>query len=249
MKSLFLKNFIAICISLCAFNCMAQSLGEKLHIGIGFGPMRYYGDIYSEYTQFSMAGNLRYELNDHFYLKGQITLGSVGASDQGSARQTLHPFRSNIQEISIMPEYDLLNMNEGKKWTPYVFIGLGYFHYKPFYYEYNEDTKRYDKIDGSTDPNYKLSSVPRKLNIPLGGGFKFALNDNIRLFAEGNFRLTPTDEIDAYQYKSSSYKNDVYYNFLFGVTFRLGGDYSRQKSGKSGGGSKRNLQNCPPVYL
>lgn len=243
MNSVFFKSLLTICVTFCLFNTKAQTLGEKLHIGIGFGPMRYYGDIYSEYTQFSMAGNLSYELSDHFYLKGQITLGSVGASDQGTQRNPNHPFRSNIQEISIMPEFNLLNMNEGSKWTPYIFVGVSYFHYKPFYDTYNDKTTRYDRS------YYTLSSAPRKLNIPFGGGIKYGISDNIRLFAEGNFRLTPTDEIDAFQAKSSSIKNDVYYNFLFGVTFRLGGDYSSHKSGKSGGKNRKNLQNCPPVYL
>ncbi|QES87959.1 DUF6089 family protein [Rhizosphaericola mali] len=243
MKSLFFQCTFALLSMLIISQVHGQSFSEKLHLGIGFGPMRYYGDIYSEYTQFSVAGNIRYELNDHFYIKGQVTFGSVGASDQGSERQQLHPFRSNIQEISIMPEFDLLNMNEGSKWTPYIFAGVGYFHYTPFYYEYNDVTKRYDKY------NYDLASVPRKINIPFGGGIKYAITDNIRLFGEGNFRLTNTDEIDGYQFKSSSIKNDVYYNFLFGVTFRLGGDYSSHRSQKSSGHSRRNLQNCPPVYL
>ncbi len=240
-------------LGLCFFitsRAFSQTFWEKSHIGVGFGAMKYMGDIPRPFTKFAIQGSYTYELTDHINIRGQAFFGSLGASDNPSivnpAMDRPHPFETRIQEASILGEYNLLNMNDGKKWTPYGFIGIGFFHFTPYYTQYDAATNRYN------DYGYPITSS-KKLNIPFGGGFKYALTDNIRLFAEGSFRYTTTDEIDGYvptMYPgyTRAKANDYFYSLMLGVTFRLGGDYSRKDGGSGSGKSKFSDRKCPPVY-
>lgn len=215
----------------------SQTFWDKSHVGIGVGGMQYLGDIPHPFTRFAFQGSYTYELTDHINLRGQAFFGSLGARDNPNRN---HSFDTRIQEVSILGEYNLFNMNEGKKWTPYGFIGVGLFHFAPYYTA--QDGKDYGWP----------TSANKKLNIPFGAGLKFALTDKIRLFGEGNFRYTTTDEIDGYQPTDNpSYKrakiNDYFFSMTFGLTFRLGGS-SHGDGGSDKVRSRYNSKSCPPVY-
>ena len=244
------KNILLLTIffSFLYFNAKSQSFWEKSHIGVGIGVTRYQGDIPMPYNKFIIQGNYTYELTNHINIRGQLAFGSLGASDdnniQDKSMDRPHAFNTRIQEVSILGEYNLFSMNDGKKWTPYGFIGLGFFHFVPYRTIYDDKSKRF------VDDPWPVSST-KKLDIPFGLGFRFALTDNIRLFVEGNYRYTTTDEIDGYQPTSyTQYKrakaNDYFLSGVVGVSFRLGGDYKSHNNG--GGKSKHNNRNCPPVY-
>ncbi|MFT4203637.1 MAG: DUF6089 family protein [Chitinophagaceae bacterium] len=235
----------------------SQTFWEKSHLGIGVGAMQYNGDLRNTYTKFAIQGNYTYELTDHFNLRGQVFFGSVGASDGDTPpfenewtdeangirnpEARPHPFNSQIQEASILGEYNLYNMNDGKKWTPYVFAGLGYFHYNPYYTWYSTSDNRYYNYRWATEGSHQ------RINIPFGGGIRYGLTDDIRLNLEGNFRYTTTDEIDAYPPPTRDWSKtkDYFFSVTFGISFRLGGDYHKKSDGKS---SKFNDRKCPPVY-
>ncbi|PZP41935.1 MAG: hypothetical protein DI598_17595, partial [Pseudopedobacter saltans] len=219
----------------------------KSHIAVGVGAMQYQGDIPKPFTRFAIQGSYTYELTDHINLRGQLAFGSLGATDNPAIVNPdmgrPHPFDTRIQEISLLGEYNLFNLNDGKKWTPYGFIGLGFIHYQPYFTEYDANTNRY------VNYGYPISSS-KKLHVPFGLGLKFALNDNIRLFAEANYRYTTSDEIDGYQPTNyAGYTrakvNDYFLSGVIGVSFRLGGDYSSKSGGNK---SKYNSKDCPPVY-
>ena len=231
---------------------MGQSFLEKSHIGMGVGAMKYRGDIRDPYTKFAFQGNYTYELTDHLHIRAQAFLGSVGASDASTpifagtdgngSYSRPHPFNSRIQEASLLVEYSLLNMNGGSKWTPYVFAGVGMFHYTPYYTVYDPNTNRYN------DYKYYATDKRNKPNIPFGGGIRYGLTDNIRLNLETNVRYTTTNDLDGYNPPKDG--KDFYYSFTFGISFRLGGDYSSKTNAGKGSRSKsRNGKNCPPVYL
>lgn len=245
-----MKNVALSLICTLLFSCLfhkgfAQSFWEKSHLGIGAGVMQFQGDIKNPSTKFALQGMYTYELTGHINIRGQLFFGSLGATDASSPPYQLgsysrpHPFHTAIQEASLLGELNLFNLNDGKKWTPYGFIGIGYFHYRP-------------KKDDGTD--WGIKDVPRKLNVPFGLGLKFALSDNIRLFAEGNYRYTTTDEVDGYQptdipsYRGSKI-NDYYLSGTIGLTFRLGGDYRGSRNGGGRSKSSSGRKGCPPVYL
>lgn len=243
----FRLSFVFILLLSCFQKGFGQSFWEKSHIGIGVGAMKYRGDIRDPYTQFVFQGNYTYELTNHISLRGQAVFGSVGASDASTSAiqyQNIlfnrpHPFRSKIQEASLLVEYNLLNINESSKWTPYIFGGMGYFHYSPYHIEYNQATNRFDKVP------YFATDKRNKVSVPFGGGIKYALNENIRLNMEVNVRYTSTNDLDGYNPPNDG--KDFFYTGTVGVSFRLGGDYSRKNSGGKSKSSSR--KDCPPVYL
>lgn len=224
----------------------SQSLWEKSSIGIGIGGIKYSGDIPNEFTKLAFQGFYSYKLTDHISLRGQFAIGTVGARDNGNINSPMgrpHPFESRIQEASILGEYNFLNLQE-YKWTPYVLAGIGFFHFQPFFTQYDPTTNR------NQDYGYSVSSN-KKWSFPIGLGFKYAITDKIGLFVEGSFRYTNTDEIDGYQptdfpiYKKAKV-NDFFGTGTAGITFNLGGNANNDGGGKRS--SKYNSNRCPPVY-
>jgi len=246
LKIIVRSFFLLILASLYWQNSFGQSFLERSHLGVGFGGMKYYGDIPGSYTKFAFQGNFTYELTDHFNLRVQGFWGSVGASGESNGKTYVNQngdsidFHSKVKEASLLVEYNLLNMNEGSKWTPYVFAGIGYFHYDPYQIRYNADDNRFYERH-YWHGYYKSNS----LAIPFGAGIKYGLTDNIRLSLEANVRYANTNYLDAYNTPPNNGK-DMYYSGIIGISFRLGGDYSSRNGG--GRASRNNRNNCPPVY-
>ncbi len=219
----------------------SQNFWGKSHVGVGVGALSYSGDILNPKTKLALQGNYTYELTDHFNVRGQLSFGNIGATDASAPNYSSpanplyarpHPFKSKIQDVSLLVEYNLLNMNGGSKWTPYIFSGVGFFHYVPY--------------DTRNNTVYYATDKRNKLNIPFGGGIKYGLTDNIRLNLETNIRHATTNDLDGYNPPNEG--KDWFYTVTLGVSFRLGGDYSSNKSGGSGK-NRTNRKNCPPVYL
>ena len=89
-------------------------------------------------------------------------------------------------------------LNETRKFTPYVFAGLGYFHFNPYTY-YNGQkiflkplSTEGEGVSGTGKKFYQLS----QFDYPIGIGFKYKVSDRILLGIEFNSRLLYTDYVD-----------------------------------------------------
>jgi hypothetical protein len=130
-----------------------------------------------------------------------LSYGQVGADDKRSSSPNLIArnlnFNSKIFEAALLGEYNFKNLNEHKL-SPYVFLGVGIFAYNPYTYDavgnkvflYRLSTEGQGIIGGRK--YYKRID----LNIPMGGGVKYALSDDIRLGFEIGLRVTKTDHVD-----------------------------------------------------
>jgi hypothetical protein len=83
-----------------------------------------------------------------------------------------------------------------KWWTPYVFAGIGLYHFNPYT---KDSVKRFLKplsTEGqgfvSGISNYKLTGF----SIPVGVGVNYALNEDMRLGIEFGYRKIFTDYLD-----------------------------------------------------
>ena len=88
---------------------------------------------------------------------------------------------------------------EGKRWSPYVFGGVNYFHFNPTT-EYNGETVELQPLGtegqgSSAFPERQPYSL-HQVALPFGGGVKFALNDTWHVSIEVGMRKTFTDYID-----------------------------------------------------
>lgn len=178
--------------------------------GITGGAFYYIGDLnptrhYPRDTK--LAGGLlfRHNLNDRWALRLQGLYGTLQAYDSDSndslqVVRNLH-FRSRTFEASALMEVNFFKYRskekEGKRWTPFMFVGLAYFRSNPQAYLndtwYNLQplgTEGQGTSARGTDP-YKIDQVA----IPFGAGLKFNFGRFDMQF-EWGMRRTFTDHID-----------------------------------------------------
>ena len=58
--------------------------------------------------------------------------------------------------------------------------------------------------------------------IPIGIGVRYALTDKVGLHAEGAYRYTSTDYLDGFSQAGNPLRDDSYYKFSVGVSYKLG---------------------------
>ena len=151
----------------------------------------------------SFGAGLQYDLNGHFSILSNLTYAKVSASDAkdniSSNRARNLSFETKIGEWNLLLEYNLLDLNE-HRFTPYAFAGIAIYHFDPYAFD-STGKKVYLHIlstEGEGLPQYpgrKPYSLTQ-LAIPIGGGFKFRINDRITLAYEIGLRALFTDHLD-----------------------------------------------------
>ncbi|ANI88719.1 hypothetical protein A9P82_05135 [Arachidicoccus ginsenosidimutans] len=244
------KYFIFLLIVCCCLQTKAQSFGEKTSIGFFGGVSKYEGSMPQTLTRGAAGINFRYEITDKLHIRFQFTATETGGGDSSlnnaanngnDTRSQFYYFHTNINEFSLLPEYDFFNINAGAKFTPYIFAGIGYYNFKPYQIVENirdNGTFRYQNVAMPKVENYSNW----QMSIPLGIGIKYAISPNVILNAEGNYRFLTNPYIDNY---SADKKNDKFYTFSLGISFRFSPIAAKESFGT--GRRKRNC-NCPPVY-
>lgn len=188
---------------------------QRVHIGMAGGLANYNGDLLDKLypkklTNGFIGLTVHYELQDQILLRGSYNFARVNGSDSYSGKQVLRErnlqFETAISEFAVVGEYYLFNLYE-KRFSPYGFIGLALFHFNPYT---NDSAGRKVFLKPlSTEgqgiyPNKKTYSLWQPA-IPLGGGVKFAITENIRLGIELGLRKLFTDYLDDV---STSYPNE-----------------------------------------
>lgn len=178
-----------------------------MHVGVFGGLAAYNGDLTEEFfpkkvTNGAIGITGTYELTDNFMLRAGFTFARVGGADRFSkdtARRARNlSFETAITELSLVGQYYLVDLYENR-FTPYAFAGVALFHYNP--YAYNGTTQKVylrplgtegQGIPGYSPKTYSLTQFA----IPVGGGIKFAITDNIHLGLEAGLRILFTDYLD-----------------------------------------------------
>ena len=164
---------------------------QRVHIGVAGGFANYSGDLLDKLypkkiTNGFIGLSFHYELQDQILLRGSYNFARVNGSDTYSKKPELQQrnlqFESAISEFAIAGEYYLFNLYE-KRFSPYGFIGIGVFHFDP--YSYDSLGRKVFLKPLSTEgegiyPNKKPYSLWQPA-IPMGGGFKFAITDELRI--------------------------------------------------------------------
>ena len=223
----------------------SQSLSEKLHLGFGAGINAYKLDVKPTSPLAAFQANLTYEVTDkiHIRLNGMMSAISAGKDSAitnfgPDSSTNAYYMKSNLWEISLLPEYDFFNMNEGKKMTPFVFGGVGFYHFRPYQnvaYRTNTGALRYTRT--AVPQTEKYSNT--QLSVPFGIGIKYALSNNVRLNLSGTYHLLFTDYLDGYKAGGK----DAYYSVMLGISFRL-----KATDSKTRGSNKDDCKSCPRVW-
>jgi hypothetical protein len=178
------------------------------NVNVFGGFANYIGDLQSSpYTtqQAHLAGGigLEYDLTQHFSLLSNITFGKVGASDEYSSQADLRArnlsFETDISELNLLAEYNLLSLRS-HKFTPYAFAGIAVYHFNPYAFD-TTGKKVYLRplsTEGEGLPQYPNAHPYdlTQLAIPFGGGIKFRISDQIVLAYEIGLRKLFTDYLD-----------------------------------------------------
>jgi hypothetical protein len=181
------------------------SLAQPLRIGIFGGIANYQGDLVDKlYVRPKPAVGLTvsYDVNRRIAIRAGLTYGRIAGADSLSDKDYLRArnlsFESPVTELSVLGEFNTFDLDV-KRWTPFVFAGLGIYHYNPYTYDRNNE-KVYLKplsTEGQGLPGYNKDNYSLyQLALPFGGGIKFAVSDRVRISAEIGLRKLFTDYLD-----------------------------------------------------
>ncbi len=184
-------------------------MAQEWEVGGFLGLSQYQGDLGADPADnpvsYFIKGNRpaggvfgRYNFNPNIAFRGGLNIGLVAGYDKynsaGTSREARNlSFHSHIIELSGTFEWNILKYIPGSrkyKWTPYLYAGIGAFHFSPKAWYLGE---RYNLGKLNTGvPDYSNIAVA----IPFGGGLKFNVKKDWTLGIETGIRLTTTDYID-----------------------------------------------------
>jgi len=208
-----MKRYIA-----CILFATLSSVGfaqKSLDVGIMLGLSNYNGELAANsFTNFHFAGGLvgRYNLNDHFSLKGNVFYGTISGADSTVPKNASRnlSFKSGLFEFAALIEWNLwafdpVGRNGKKAFTPFVFIGGAIYKYNPkaYYDDPNSDFKGWIELQpigtegqGTTQFQDRKKYNLTQFSIPFGGGIKLRVARGWTIAAEYGMRMTFNDYID-----------------------------------------------------
>ena len=212
--------------------CNGQGL---LQVGVLGGGSGYAGDLTSDNislkTIYGGGGvQVRYIFDDYISIRGGINYTKVGAKDKQTGDSTIDyrnlSFQTNILELNVVGELNLLSP-EVFSIYPYVFVGVGYFHFDPYAYD-NSGKKVYlrplstegEGLPGTGKKMYSLN----QLCIPLGAGFKWNLNEDFTVGFELGLRKLFTDYLDDVSTRYTNYNQLLTNRGIEAVSLSYRGD-------------------------
>ncbi len=205
MKSFFCSFFLLFITS--------NSSAQYFDLGVSLGGANYLGDLTPGSFFVSLgethvyAGiGARLNLTDRFSFRSSVNYGEISADDNVAnnlnefRRSRNLQFRSSIKEIELSAQINLLRYEPymlESRFTPYVTVGIGIFSFNPRALYQGE---WYDLqplgTEGQGLPGNEGKYPLTQLSIPIGGGLKFALTENLNLTVEYSMRKTFTDYLD-----------------------------------------------------
>jgi len=195
-----MKNFMLL-VCFLPFATSAQDFYFSLRGGLA----NYQGDLQAKPITFSQAKFLgsfgaRYDLSEHFTARTYFSLTSLQADDKkGNATMKMRNlnFQTKLFSWELGAQYNILSLNNSW-WTPYVFAGIGVFHFNPYTHT-TGGVKTYLQPLSTEGEGFIPGENPYKLtqfSIPFGAGAEYAVNEDIRLGLEFGYNKLFTDHLD-----------------------------------------------------
>lgn len=183
------------------------SRSELLLMG---GGMNYIGDLndQSALTMPRMAAGvgLRYRIDNRWAMRAEVSYGSVACEEDYNKLRNLS-FKSDILEMLALVEFNFAPFGPGateRLWTPYLFGGLGAFHFNPMArYVVGDGEEHWAALQplctegqGSSQYSDRKIYPLTQLCLPFGVGVKVRMGKAFSMAAEYGFRMTWTDYLD-----------------------------------------------------
>lgn len=200
-----MKKIILPLLLLVANTAMCQSWEAEVQAGIA----GYSGDMNKKAFSVHNLGmgfgiNTKYNIDGMFLIRAGIAYGKVGGDDKYNKdspdllARNLN-FKTNIIEANLCLEVNILSPELFDTY-PYVFAGVGGFHFDPYSTDKNGQKTSLQPLgtegQGLAEyPGKKMYSLTQ-LCIPFGGGVRMKINEQFDVGFEIGFRKLFTDYLD-----------------------------------------------------
>lgn len=209
-----LYRLIVIIMLIMPFGAAAQ---RSVDAGIMLGFSNYNGELNDSWTKnIYFAGGLvgRFNLNDHFSLKGNVFYGTISGADSTSTSEfNLNrnlSFKSGLFEFAGLVEWNLwafdpIGTNGRKAFTPFLFGGIAVYKYNPKAYLYDASTGFQGWVElqpigtegqGTTQFQDRKKYNLTQVSLPIGGGLKVRVAKGWTVAVEYGLRKTFNDYLD-----------------------------------------------------
>lgn len=182
---------------------MLNGYAQTFELGLSGGGAGYIGDLNQDkllkLSGFSAGAYAKMNIDPYWTVGLHYNYGKIKANDadseNGQFRDRNLNFKTALNEVSLQVDFNFLNYFAGggtKKFTPYIFTGIGGVFYSPKgVYDNKEYNLRFYQTEGQSVAyrNYALT-------IPYGVGVKLRLKDNWGLFSQIGYRTAYTDYLD-----------------------------------------------------
>jgi len=180
-------------------------MAQNFYLTFKAGLANYQGELQASSITFSQAKflgsiGLRYDITEHFSARSALTLSSLQGDDKkGTTAMKARNlnFQTSLFDLELAGQYNIFSLNQ-KWWTPYVFAGLSLYHYNP-YTKTVSGAKTYLSKLGTEGQGFVPGSKSYSLmqaGIPLGIGFDYAINEDLRIGLEFTYHKLFTDYLD-----------------------------------------------------
>jgi hypothetical protein len=200
---------IFFCLLGLSFKSFSQTDPFRVHSSVGLAT--YYGDltqkakVINQNTAGMFNAGISYDITEQIIGRFDFSIMKLKGDDRYNTRPDLVArnlnFQTTLWETNFTVQYDFLNMNsEDYVFSPYVYAGIGMMHMNPWTYD-RKGIKRYLRdyhTNGQGLPSYpdrKQYSL-FNLEIPIGAGIKYAINENVNVYFEFAFRKLFTNYLD-----------------------------------------------------
>jgi opacity protein-like surface antigen len=208
---MFLKHILIFSLVTASLSLTAQKGKDNMELGIMLGGTNYVGDMTdSRFQEVNFAAGimLRYNPNHNFSLRGSIFYGSINGDDANHSSEEVRKrnldFHSPLFEFSGQVEwnlfgFDALGSRPGKRFTPYLFGGVGIFKFNP---KSELEGTVYElqplgtEGQGTTPLQGRKKYALTQVSLPFGAGIKLRIAPRFVLGLEYGPRFTFTDYLD-----------------------------------------------------
>jgi len=178
---------------------------QNFNFSVRAGVVSYNGDLKRKsfgFSQSSFMGSIgaKYDISEHLTARSYFSLTSLKGDDKkGNAvmKDRNLNFKTGIFEWELGAQYNILNMNDSW-WTPYVYAGVGIFHFNPYTKDLNGGKTFLRPLSTEGEgflPGVKKYSLTQ-FSIPLGFGAERSLNEDMKVGMELGYRKLFTDYLD-----------------------------------------------------
>jgi len=210
-----MKTLTAI---LAVIMCFYSSVGyaqepivQEGEFGVGIGAAHYFGDLNTRarLNRPKIAAGIFFRKNFGNYIAARVVanFAQLGYSDIYNTHNEFMrlrnlSFNTNVWELSLRGDFNFFRFLPGDpdfNFTPFISLGVGVFSYDPYAYLQGQ---KYLLRPLGTEGQGSALYPDRKpygstaLCIPIGVGFKYALNDRFNIGLEITHRFTTTDYLD-----------------------------------------------------